>query len=307
MDVVVTAVDGIGVVEPVFPVSVLRLLCEELDAVGGAWQCVDLRTGECELLLHGPPHVLASTVRRVSRSLHRTDPRLVALARGELAPVTGEQSAGSRSAWQRSPCRRFLSTFMESPQTVTVGLRGGGAEVRSLAFARSGADFTPAALSFLTEVQPVLQAVDRCVARLGRWADASRAAAAEVAARVGLTCREVEVLGLVAQGLTAAAVSRRLGCSTRTVHRHVGHLFQKLQVHDRLGAVLEAQRLGLLPGPQPPRRPRATGAAGRTVEPVPALPSPGAAAGGGSTAPPQLLGTCAGGHAPRARSAWSPA
>lgn len=268
VDLAVAAMDGIGL-EPAFPVTVLSLLCDELDATGGVWQRIDWRTGASELFLHGQPQVSAPTLLRASRSLGHTHPLLVACARGELAPVTAEQAAGGRSAWQRSPCQRFLSTLVESPQMVSVGLRGGRTEACGLLFARSGTDFTPAALSFLAEVQPVLQAVDRHVTRLSRWSDASPAGAAEVAAHIGLTSREVEVLTLVAEGLTATAASRRLGCSTRTVHKHVGHLFQKLQVHDRLGAVLEAQRLGLLrcPSPRLPSRTYATSQARRGVEP----------------------------------------
>ncbi|MBO3085662.1 response regulator transcription factor [Cellulomonas fengjieae] len=263
--------DGIGV-EPAFPVRLLSLLCDELDATGGGvWQRVDWRTGDSELFLHGQPQASVPTLLQATRSLRHTHPLLVACARGELAPLTAQQAAGGRSAWQRSPCQRFLATLVESPQMVSVGLRGGSTEVCGLAFARSGTDFTPAALSFLAEVQPVLQAVDRHVTRLSRWSDTSPAGAAEVAGRIGLTSREVEVLVLVAEGLTATAASRRLGCSIRTVHKHVGHLFQKLQVHDRLGAVLEAQRLGLLRFPSPLFRSRAYSpvAAGRGHEPLP--------------------------------------
>jgi DNA-binding CsgD family transcriptional regulator len=44
----------------------------------------------------------------------------------------------------------------------------------------------------------------------------------------GLTGREVEVLGLVAQGLTDAAVARRLFVSPRTVHAHLRSMYRKL-------------------------------------------------------------------------------
>jgi DNA-binding CsgD family transcriptional regulator len=67
--------------------------------------------------------------------------------------------------------------------------------------------------------------------------------------RPRLTDREATVLDLLARGLTAAAIGRRLGISSRTVHRHQGHLYRKLQVSDRLVAVLRAQALGLLNPP----------------------------------------------------------
>ncbi|MEU4242438.1 helix-turn-helix transcriptional regulator [Actinoplanes sp. NPDC026619] len=75
--------------------------------------------------------------------------------------------------------------------------------------------------------------------------------------RPHLTQRESAVLGLLAGGLTAAAIARRLGISERTVHRHQNHLYRKLGVSDRLVAVLRAYALGLLeltpPTGLPPR------------------------------------------------------
>jgi DNA-binding CsgD family transcriptional regulator len=63
-----------------------------------------------------------------------------------------------------------------------------------------------------------------------------------------VTRREAEVLGLVSQGLTAAAVARRTGISTRTVHKHLEQAYRKLDCHDRLSAVLVARSTGLLGG-----------------------------------------------------------
>ncbi|MGY1644477.1 response regulator transcription factor [Geodermatophilus sp. SYSU D00703] len=65
----------------------------------------------------------------------------------------------------------------------------------------------------------------------------------------GLTARELTVLVLLAEGCTAVAMAHRLGCSPRTVHKHTGSIYRKLEVHDRLAAVLEAQRRGLLARP----------------------------------------------------------
>jgi DNA-binding CsgD family transcriptional regulator len=61
-----------------------------------------------------------------------------------------------------------------------------------------------------------------------------------------MTPREVEVLALVSQGLTAAAVARRAGISDRTVHKHLEHAYRKLDCHDRLSAVLVARATGLI-------------------------------------------------------------
>ncbi len=62
-----------------------------------------------------------------------------------------------------------------------------------------------------------------------------------------LTARELAVLALLGEGLTAAAIARRLQISVRTVHKHLERIYAKLEVTDRLAAVLAARRLGVVP------------------------------------------------------------
>jgi DNA-binding NarL/FixJ family response regulator len=62
-----------------------------------------------------------------------------------------------------------------------------------------------------------------------------------------LTAREREVLQLLATGLTAAAIGRRLGISARTVDKHKEHIYAKLGASDRMTAVLQAHHYKLLP------------------------------------------------------------
>jgi DNA-binding CsgD family transcriptional regulator len=64
---------------------------------------------------------------------------------------------------------------------------------------------------------------------------------------VGLTKRELEVLALLKQGLKARTIAGRLGISPRTVNKHLGNTYVKLNAHDRLLAVERAQLLGILP------------------------------------------------------------
>ena len=52
----------------------------------------------------------------------------------------------------------------------------------------------------------------------------------------GLSAREVEVLRLVAQGLTNAEVAKELFISSRTVNRHLNSVYQKLGVSSRAAA-----------------------------------------------------------------------
>lgn len=69
---------------------------------------------------------------------------------------------------------------------------------------------------------------------------------AEVRDALGLTPRELAVLTLLARGLTAAAIGRRLTIAECTVNKHLSNCYAKLRVGDRLSAVLRAQELGLL-------------------------------------------------------------
>jgi DNA-binding NarL/FixJ family response regulator len=66
------------------------------------------------------------------------------------------------------------------------------------------------------------------------------------AAELGLTPRELTVLALLAEGLTAAAIARRLAISPRTVNKHQENLYRKLGTTDRLTTVILAQDLGLV-------------------------------------------------------------
>jgi len=53
----------------------------------------------------------------------------------------------------------------------------------------------------------------------------------------GLTRREREIVGCLAENLSNKEIAVRLGVSTDTVHVHLGHLFRKLGVHRREQAV----------------------------------------------------------------------
>lgn len=97
---------------------------------------------------------------------------------------------------------------------------------------RAGRDFTPAAVGLLTQLSPLLT---RRVSQLaaGRAAPGSgpRLDFAQ------LTSRQRQVLGLVAEGLTDAAIGHRLDCSPRTVDKHLEHIYRQLGVSCRAAAI----------------------------------------------------------------------
>lgn len=81
--------------------------------------------------------------------------------------------------------------------------------------------------------------VERFVSR--QPPDASRRAALQE-----LTERESEVLRLVARGLSNAEVGAELGIGEATVKTHVAHMLMKLELRDRVQAVIFAYESGLV-------------------------------------------------------------
>jgi DNA-binding CsgD family transcriptional regulator len=62
----------------------------------------------------------------------------------------------------------------------------------------------------------------------------------------GLTTREVEVLRLVASGITNRAIAKELGVSEKTVARHVHNLLAKIGAQSRAAATAYAYENGLI-------------------------------------------------------------
>ncbi|WP_261570014.1 LuxR C-terminal-related transcriptional regulator [Frankia gtarii] len=92
--------------------------------------------------------------------------------------------------------------------------------------------------------EPVVQkSIEDVVARLGR---AYVAAPPRKPPSVFLTPRELEVLGLVAAGLSNAEVARRLNIEESTTKSHLARIMRRLQANNRTAAVRVAQELGLL-------------------------------------------------------------
>ena len=70
---------------------------------------------------------------------------------------------------------------------------------------------------------------------------------AEKLSELGLTPREHEILGLIAEGLSNREIGERLFVSENTVKTHSSRLFDKMGVSRRVQAVQKGKDLGLIP------------------------------------------------------------
>jgi two-component system, NarL family, response regulator LiaR len=64
---------------------------------------------------------------------------------------------------------------------------------------------------------------------------------------LGLTPREHEILGLIAQGLSNREIGETLFVSENTIKTHASRLFEKLGVNRKVLAIQKGKELGLIP------------------------------------------------------------
>ncbi|QDO88072.1 hypothetical protein FNH13_06690 [Ornithinimicrobium ciconiae] len=169
-----------------------------------------------------------------------SDPLLGPMARGDLRPTTAQRAYGVR-AWELSKARAGCLISFGVEQVAALPVHG-QSDVVAFLVGRAGQDFTDEDLALLRAVQPVVTGLGVLLRLPGTTASQP----ARDAADSGLTDREAQVLELLAHGYKAAVIGRLAGCSTRTVHRHLGHIYDKLGVSDRLSAVNQAHLLGMI-------------------------------------------------------------
>jgi DNA-binding NarL/FixJ family response regulator len=141
----------------------------------------------------------------------------------------------------------------------TAALRARDAEARVLIFSSYARD---------DEIQAALDAGalgylqksasrDELLTALRAVAQGRRYLAPELERRLGalrlgpaITHREREILALIAAGRANKEIAATLGISEDTVKRHVSHILEKLNVHDRAQATAEAIRRGIIKMPE---------------------------------------------------------
>ncbi|MFE6858418.1 LuxR C-terminal-related transcriptional regulator [Nocardia sp. NPDC057668] len=211
--------------EPVRMLPVAAAIVERIWLTGAA----DDRLGRCrDLLDTAPAHGLE-------------------WARGELAmwlrrigePVTADAVAEPYRLLAAGQFERAAAAFTDlgTPYDVALAL----AESGDTASVRRGLDILDelGAAAVAAKVRFDLRAGG------ARGVPAPRRASTR-ANPAGLTTRQIEVLALLADGVTNAEVAERLYLSVKTVDHHVSAILTKLQVTNRRDAVRRARDAGIL-------------------------------------------------------------
>jgi DNA-binding CsgD family transcriptional regulator len=235
LDGVVDRVEGLRVVGEML----LRLV--PADAAG--WNAMDVATGEVDLVVVPADGwdvtALAEGLAGAADQHPMISSYIGPRARGDDAPRRLSDLA-TRAELERNPAYvEFLRPSGGANQVTVLSARTSATGGRAWALDRADRDFTDRDVELLTALQPTLAVLERTLG-------AARPAAGEAAERARLTRREVEVLGHVARGLTAAAIARLLRISEPTVRKHLENAYRKLGCSDRLLAVQRARDLGVL-------------------------------------------------------------
>ena len=145
-------------------------------------------------------------------------------------------------AQAQDPVRVLILTTFDLDEYVLAALRAGA----------SGFLLKDAPPEDLVEAIRVVAAGDALLAPsvtrrlLDRFAANLPDPAARPAALDALTARELEVLGLVARGMSNAEIAEHLVVSETTVKTHVGRVLAKLDLRDRVQAVVLAYETGIV-------------------------------------------------------------
>ena len=248
--------DPAGPLNPV-PAQRARLLLAQGDVDGAArWTKENGLGAEDELCYAAEPEHLV--LARVLLAQGRPGQALALLDRLHAAAVTQDRTG---SVIEAGALRALALATMGEDADAVAGL----AEALTLAcpqgYVRVFADEGPPMAALLAQLIAAQRAGHvaeiplACLARLQRAftaADSSPGPRSGATAAVPgivepLTCRELEVLGMLAAGQSNQAIASQLVVTLDTVKKHVSHVLSKLGAANRTEAVSRARRLDLIP------------------------------------------------------------
>jgi DNA-binding NarL/FixJ family response regulator len=213
------------------PGLLLPALMNAVGADSAVWTELDEAAGPLPVRVVSHPERLLDQEAAAALERHVPDFPLTRHTRpgGDGRPVRRSDLQSLRS-FRRSGMYADVARKLGLSEMLAMSLQPGGLHV-CISLNRGGPDFTADAVDLLAQLRPLLT---RRVVRLSADRPATLGAQLEPA---DLTGRQLEVLSLVAAGLTDTAIGRRLGCSPRTVDKHLEHAYRRLGVSCRTAAV----------------------------------------------------------------------
>jgi DNA-binding CsgD family transcriptional regulator len=244
--------DGHGFAEPSGPPAILDASVPLLLALG-ARACADLAleeraTGVVDAFSHVAMQQLELSLGRVRRrrALAAAWAGDLAMTRAELARVEGDAASSvrywrsaadslSQQPYRRAYARRRLGEALLA--------RRDGRETAALEITAALALVEP------LEARPIMGELQGLARRarmaITMQADGPVVIPGDAARPFGLTSRELEVLGLLADGLSNQEIAGELFISPKTASVHVSNIYAKLGVESRVAAATTAHALGL--------------------------------------------------------------
>lgn len=153
--------------------------------------------------------------------------------------LTLDQIADDR--WWKSEAYQVGKAAIGIDRQLALPLNSRPGQIRGVIMSRSGLGFTTRDLEYAELACSLLNTVsahEEVMFSLPKLADPSE---------YRITSREMAVLVLMNEGLTAHAIGSRLHIAEKTVIKHKENLYRKLRVHDRVTALNKARALGLVP------------------------------------------------------------
>ena len=155
-------------------------------------------------------------------------------------------------AWRACGTATMLREVLGVREQLAIPLPAPTGTARAWVAMRDTTAFDERARLLAAQLRPLLHAVDVHQQAVQRaLTPRTSPGDSPPAATSGLTARELAILQLLCDGLTAVAIGRRLGISPRTVSKHLERVYRKLDVTDRLTAVLVAREQRLVQDDRP--------------------------------------------------------
>jgi DNA-binding CsgD family transcriptional regulator/tetratricopeptide (TPR) repeat protein len=203
----------------------------------GLWALCRTLAGVDDATARAEAAAAAGSDTRFNRALLAVADAVVAGRAGDVAAATARCEAGIAilGGYEGPDLLRHLTSWLVAPEALS---RGWGAPVEQLQaavrwFAAQGQE------PLATSCRTLLRAAGAAVPRRGR----GESTVPERLQPLGVTSREVDVLWLLGERFTNAAIAERLVLSPRTVEKHVASLLRKTGRADRGGLASLASEL----------------------------------------------------------------